>query len=87
MKSDEITHAYCVGFSPHSAGGPVMVAANLRMAACAPNFVIHEFFSVDPPYYQEILKERFPALREECLAPPEKDRDWTSTSRLSQSAL
>ena len=47
-----------------------MVAANLRMAACAPNFVIHEFFSVDPPYYQEILKERFPALREECLAPP-----------------
>ena len=64
-----------------------MVAANLRMAACAPNFVIHEFFSVDPPYYQEILKERFPALREECLAPPEKDRDWTSTSRLSQSAL
>ncbi|MBW1860940.1 MAG: galactonate dehydratase [Deltaproteobacteria bacterium] len=71
-KIGEMAHAYYVGFSPHSAGGPVMVAANLHVEACAPNFVIHEFFSIDPPYYKEILKEPFPALKDECLELPER---------------
>jgi len=69
-KIADMAHAYYVGVTPHSAGGPVMVAANLHVEACIPNFTIHEFFSVDPPYYKEILKEPFPALKDECIELP-----------------
>jgi len=69
-KIGEMANTYYVGFSPHSAGGPVMVASNLHVEACAPNFTIHEFFAVDPPFYKEVLKEPFPALVDECIELP-----------------
>ena len=49
-----------------------MVAANLHVEACAPNFTIHEFFTVDPPYYEEVLKEPYSTLVDECLQLPER---------------
>ena len=69
-KLGELANTYYVGFTPHSAGGPAMVAANLAVEACAPNFLIHEFFALDPPFYKEILKEPFPAMVDECLQLP-----------------
>ena len=71
-KIGEMANAYYVAFSPHSAGGPVMVAANLHVEACAPNFTIHEFFAVDPPFYEEILREPFAALLDECIELPQR---------------
>lgn len=71
-KIGELANTYYVGFTPHSAGGPVMVAANLHVEACAPNFTIHEFFAPDPPFYKEILKEPFPALVDECIQLPDR---------------
>jgi len=71
-KIGELANTYYVGFTPHSAGGPVMVAANLHVEACAPNFTIHEFFAPDPPFYEEILKEPFPALVDECIQLPDR---------------
>jgi len=71
-KIGELANTYYVGFTPHSAGGPVMVAANLHVEACAPNFTIHEYFTVDPPYYEEVLKEPYSTLVDECLSLPER---------------
>ena len=71
-KIGELANTYYVGFTPHSAGGPVMVAANLHVEACAPNFTIHEFFAPDPPFYEQILKEPFPAMVDECIQLPDR---------------
>ncbi len=69
-KISDMAHAYYVGVAPHSAGGPILNAASVHIEAAIPNFVIHEFFSVDPPFYKEILQEPFPALKNEFIELP-----------------
>ena len=37
-----------------------------------PNFLIHEFFSVDIPYYKETVKDPFPVMKDEFIELPTK---------------
>lgn len=61
-KIADMAHAYYVSVAPHSASGPVLTAASIQMEAATPNFLIHEFFSIDIPYYEEVLKDPFPVI-------------------------
>lgn len=63
-KVADMAHAYYVSVSPHSSGGPILTAASLQLEAVIPNFLIHEFFSIDIPYYKEIVKEQFPIMKD-----------------------
>jgi galactonate dehydratase len=49
---------------PTDASGPVLTAASIQLEAAIPNFLIHEFFSIDIPFYEEVLKEKFPVITE-----------------------
>jgi galactonate dehydratase len=42
---------------PHNPSGPVANAATLQLAACTPNFFIHETMAVDVPWRREIANE------------------------------
>lgn len=42
---------------PHNPSGPVANAATLQVAACTPNFFIHETMAVDVPWRSEICTE------------------------------
>ncbi len=61
-KIADMAHAYYVSVAPHSASGPVLTAASIQMEAATPNFLIHEFFSIDIPYYAEVIKDPFPVI-------------------------
>lgn len=63
-KIADMAHAYYVSVAPHSASGPVLTAASIQMEAAIPNFLIHEFFSIDIPFYEEVLRETFPVITE-----------------------
>jgi len=71
-KIADMAHAYYISSSPHSAGGPVLNAASLHVDASTPNFLIHEFFSPDIPYYEEILTEPFPIMKDGLIELPTK---------------
>jgi galactonate dehydratase len=71
-KVADMAHAYYVSVTPHSAGGPVLTAASIQVEATMPNFLIHEFFSVDMPYYQEVVKDPFPIMKDEFIELPTK---------------
>jgi galactonate dehydratase len=71
-KIADMAHAYYVSITPHSAGGPVLTAASIQLEAATPNFLYHEFFSPDMPYYKEIVKEPFPVLKDEHVELPTK---------------
>jgi len=71
-KVADMAHAYYVSVTPHSAGGPVLTAASIQVEAAMPNFLIHEFFSVDMPYYQEVIKDPFPIMKDEFIELPTK---------------
>jgi len=71
-KVADMAHAYYVSVTPHSAGGPVLTAASIQVEAAMPNFLIHEFFSVDMPYYQEVVKDPFPIMKDEFIELPTK---------------
>ena len=61
-KIADMAHAYYVSVNPHDASGPVLTAASIQMEAATPNFLIHEFFSIDIPFYEEVLKDPFPVI-------------------------
>jgi galactonate dehydratase len=61
-KIADMAHAYYVSVAPHSASGPLLTAANIQMEAATPNFLIHELFSIDFPFYEEVIKDPFPVL-------------------------
>ena len=46
-----------VAVCPHNPSGPVANAATLQLAACTPNFFIHETMAVDVPWRAEICPE------------------------------
>jgi galactonate dehydratase len=46
-----------VAVCPHNPSGPVANAATLQLAACTPNFFIHETMAVDVPWRSEICPE------------------------------
>jgi len=71
-KIADMAHAYYVGVTPHNAGGPVLNAASLHLDASIPNFVINEFFPFDLPYWEEILQEPFPVMKDEFIELPTK---------------
>ena len=71
-KIADMAHAYYIASSPHSAGGPILNAASLHLDATTPNFLIHEFFSPDIPYYEEIIKEPFPIMKGGLIEVPRK---------------
>lgn len=71
-KIADMAHAYYVSITPHSAGGPVLTAASIQLEAATPNFLIHEFFSPDIPYYKEIVKDPFPVMKDEFVDLPTK---------------
>ena len=71
-KIADMAHAYYVAISPHSAGGPVLTAASIQLEAATPNFLIHEFFSPDIPYYKEIIKDPFPIMKDNFIELPTK---------------
>ena len=71
-KIADMAHAYYVRISPHSAGGPILTAASIQLEACTPNFLLHEFFSPDMPYYEEVVKEPFPIMKDEFIELPTK---------------
>ncbi len=71
-KIADMAHAYYVSITPHSAGGPVLTAATIQLEAATPNFLIHEFFSPDIPYYKEIVKDPFPVVKDEFVDLPTK---------------
>lgn len=47
-----------VALCPHNPSGPVANAATLQVAACTPNFFIHETMAVDVPWRREICDEQ-----------------------------
>jgi galactonate dehydratase len=47
-----------VALCPHNPSGPVANAATLQVAACTPNFFIHETMAVDVPWRSEICNEQ-----------------------------
>jgi len=71
-KIADMAHAYYVSISPHSAGGPVLSAASIQLEAATPNFLIHEFFSPDMPYYKETVKDPFPVMEGDLIELPTK---------------
>ena len=71
-KIADMAHAYYVSFTAHSAGGPVLTAASIQVEAATPNFLIHEFFSIDIPYYKEVIKDPFPVMKDEFIELPTK---------------
>lgn len=71
-KIADMAHAYYVSVTPHSAGGPVLTAASIQLEAATPNFLIHEFFSPDIPYYKEIVTDPFPVMKDEFVELPTK---------------
>jgi len=71
-KIADMAHAYYVGITPHSAGGPVLTAASMQLEAASPNFLIHEFFSPDMPYYKETVKDPFPIIKDDLIELPTK---------------
>jgi galactonate dehydratase len=71
-KIADMAHAYYVSFTAHSAGGPVLTAASIQVEAATPNFLIHEYFSIDAPYYGEVLRDPFPAMKNEFIELPTK---------------
>jgi len=71
-KIADMAHAYYVSITPHSAGGPVLTAASIQLEAATPNFLMHEFFSPDIPYYKEIVKDPFPVMKDEFVDLPTK---------------
>jgi len=71
-KIADMAHAYYVSVSLHSAGGPVLTAASIQVEAVIPNFLIHEFFSIDIPYYKEVIKDPFPVMKDEFVELPTK---------------
>ena len=46
-----------IAICPHNPSGPVANAATLQLAACTPNFFIHETMAVDVPWRAEICNE------------------------------
>jgi len=65
MKSiADMAHAYYVGVTGHSSSGPVVAAASIQVGAVMPNLVIHEVFSPDLPFFDRILKEPFPLIKD-----------------------
>ncbi|MBN8216431.1 MAG: galactonate dehydratase [Spirochaetes bacterium] len=44
--------------APHNPSGPVANAASLQLAACVPNYFIHETMAVDVPWRREICDEK-----------------------------
>ena len=71
-KIADMAHAYYVSVTPHSAGGPVLTAASIQIEATMPNFLMHEFFSPDIPYYKETVKDPFPVIKDEFVELPTK---------------
>lgn len=47
-----------IAICPHNPSGPVANAATLQLAACAPNFFIHETMAADVPWRREICAEQ-----------------------------
>jgi galactonate dehydratase len=54
-----------IALCPHNPSGPVANAATLQLAACTPNFYVHETMAVDVPWRAVICNEqiRFAAGR------------------------
>jgi galactonate dehydratase len=52
-----IAESYHIPFCPHNPSGPVANAATLQLAACVPNFYIHETMSSDVPWRSDISTE------------------------------
>jgi len=50
----------------------VLTAASIQLEAATPNFLIHEFFSPDIPYYKEIIKDPFPIMKDNFIELPTK---------------
>ena len=68
----DMAHAYHIGVSPHNASGPIVSAASLQLEATLSNFLYHEYFSPDAPYYWEITREEFPIVKGEYTEVPTK---------------
>jgi galactonate dehydratase len=71
-KIADMAHAYYVGITSHSSMGPVVSAASIHLGAITPNFIIHEVFTPDMPFYDEVLKEPFPPIKDGFQELPKK---------------
>jgi galactonate dehydratase len=47
-----------IAICPHNPSGPVANAATLQVAACTPNFLVHETMALDVPWRSEICNEQ-----------------------------
>ncbi len=52
-----MAQARYVGFAAHNPSGPIANAATLQIAACTPNYVIHEIMATDVPWRSEVVDE------------------------------
>lgn len=52
-----MAQARYVGFAAHNPSGPIANAATLQLAACTPNYVIHEIMATDVPWRKEVVDE------------------------------
>jgi galactonate dehydratase len=52
-----MAQARYVGFAAHNPSGPIANAATLQLAACTPNYVIHEIMATDVPWRGEVVDE------------------------------
>lgn len=71
-KIADMAQVHYVTVAPHSASGPFLIAANMHLDACIPNFLVQEFFSSDVPTYQEILVDPFLVAEEGYVQIPDK---------------
>ena len=71
-KIADMAQASFVGMSPHNSTGPVLAAANLQVEAVIPNFIIHEHFVPFTPFYDEILTEPLPDIKDGFIEIPSK---------------
>ena len=46
-----------LAFAAHNPSGPIANAATLQLAACTPNYAIHEIMATDVPWRKEIVDE------------------------------
>ena len=52
-----LTEAHYIPFAPHNPSGPVANAATLQLAACTPNYHIHEIMASDVPWRKDMTDE------------------------------
>ncbi len=70
-KIASMAEAQHVAVCPHNPSGPVANAATLQLAACTPNYFIHETMAADVPWRADICNEHV-SFVQGCMAVPNR---------------